>query len=193
MSARLSSVSTFSQIAREHFDKFLECEAQLNKIKISLLNDSLDDFQGKISVLEQAIGKHGVVVIVFAGMALDAYIYDYAARNLSDSFVRKYLDKLDIVSKWVIVPRLITGQEIQRNSRGFQLLVQLVKQRNNIVHSKSIGLEASRKEEILETYGDFHKKFPAVVREAIDTLDTLAVAMKTIDPNELTSLYFGTE
>ena len=42
-----------------------------------------------------------------AALFLESYIFDYCARRESGTFARKYVDRLDPVAKWIIIPRLI--------------------------------------------------------------------------------------
>ena len=48
--------------------------------------------------------------VVFLHLFLKAVIYDYGAINTSDSYMKKYIDKLEFLSKWVVIPKLVTGQ-----------------------------------------------------------------------------------
>lgn len=75
--------------------------------------------------------------IVFAGMCLEAAIYDFAAWQLGDAYVKKFLDKLDLVSKWMVVPKLITQREIPLAFPSYDYLKKLVTLRNDLVHHKS--------------------------------------------------------
>jgi mevalonate kinase len=70
-------------------------------------------------------------------MCLESFIYDYAAHNLSDIYVKKYLDKLGLKSKWLIIPRLVTGKDFPTDSKAFQGLQKLIEERNKLVHYKS--------------------------------------------------------
>lgn len=46
-----------------------------------------------------------IVSVVFSALSLEAFINDYASQRLSKSYFDNYLDKLDLVSKWVVIPR----------------------------------------------------------------------------------------
>ncbi len=59
--------------------------------------------------LAQVADHSAVSTIVFAGMCLEAEAYDYAAIHLTDAYTTAHLDKLDLISKWVLIPKLITG------------------------------------------------------------------------------------
>jgi hypothetical protein len=74
---------------------------------------------------------------LFAAMCLEGFIYDYAATNFTDTYSKKYLDKLDLISKWVIVPRLVLGKEFPRGGRAFSYIRDIKKERDKLVHSKS--------------------------------------------------------
>ena len=103
--------------------------------------------------------EHFMQSIVFSAMCLEAFIYDYAANNFTDTYAKKYLDKLDIASKWVIIPKMITGKDFPTDSQAFQDLQRLIKERNNIVHSKSTHKPRSENlVEILKTIGPRMKK-----------------------------------
>lgn len=79
----------------------------------------------------------GIQTIVFAGMCFESAIYDYAALHLGDEYVRDYLDRIDLLSKWVVCLRLIADYEIATDRAPYASLKQLIKARNRLVHSKS--------------------------------------------------------
>lgn len=79
----------------------------------------------------------GFSAIIFAGIAAESIIYDFSARYLGDSYVEAHLDKLDLVSKWIVVPRLVCGVEMQKDGEVYMLLKKLAKARNDAVHSKT--------------------------------------------------------
>jgi hypothetical protein len=78
-----------------------------------------------------------IVAVLSAALFLEAYIFDYGARRESASFVDKYLDKLDPVAKWVIVPRLVAPPGLSRDDEVFERLRRLFKLRNDLVHHKT--------------------------------------------------------
>lgn len=117
---------TLAQIARsslETMEQAIEAFPSMNS----------DDARRQDARIDQA----AMTAIVFAGMALEGFIYDYAAQNLSDSFVSKYLDKLDLKAKWVVVPRLVLGKQLDLGGKGLNLLGDLIRLRNGLVHPKS--------------------------------------------------------
>jgi hypothetical protein len=57
----------------------------------------------------------GFSAIIFAGIAAESIIYDFSARYLGDSYVEAHLDKLDLVSKWIVVPRMVCGAEMPKD------------------------------------------------------------------------------
>jgi hypothetical protein len=46
------------------------------------------------------------LAVVMTALFLEAYIFDYCARRESATFARKYVDQLDPIAKWVLIPRL---------------------------------------------------------------------------------------
>ena len=76
----------------------------------------------------------GLKTIVFAAMCIEAAAFDFAATQLSDSYAQRYLDKLDLVSKWVVVPKLICGRSLKESGPSLNALRVLVRARNALVH-----------------------------------------------------------
>lgn len=81
-----------------------------------------------------------IIVVVFAVTFLEAYMQNYANRRLGSAFSVKHIDRLDVLSKWVIVPRLATLKNVPTDHVGIELLRDLIHTRNRIVHSKSGAL-----------------------------------------------------
>ena len=78
------------------------------------------------------------VSIVFSGMCVEAFLYDYAAHAFSDDFVREHLDGMRFLSKCASYPKLIAGVDIDRSGAHWSALAKLNRIRNKFVHSKSI-------------------------------------------------------
>jgi hypothetical protein len=82
------------------------------------------------------IQRHAMSAVTFSAMALESYINLYGAENFGATYFEKYLDKLELRSKWVIVPRLVTGKALDTASHAFSLFSDLVGLRNRLVHDK---------------------------------------------------------
>lgn len=87
------------------------------------------------------ISKHECVAITFAAMCLETCIWDYAACSTSQDYTKTYLENLDFVAKWVVIPQLICGSDITvariNGTCLLDMLRKLKKARNALVHSKS--------------------------------------------------------
>ena len=123
----------FAQIAVKHFLSGEQTHQQL----LPFLSQETEAAAYQRSLLEPPAEQDFIISICFSAMALEAFIYDYAARNLGDGYVSQYLDKLDLTSKWLVVPRLVTGSAIDPGCQAIYLLKDLVKTRNRLDHSKS--------------------------------------------------------
>jgi hypothetical protein len=77
------------------------------------------------------------ISIVFSGMCIEAFLYDFAAHNFSDEFVTAHLDGMRFLSKCAAYPKLIFGKDIDRSTAHWSALVTLNRNRNDFVHSKS--------------------------------------------------------
>lgn len=212
MSGRLSTYMSMVRIARQNFSLALNTQKQVNELYEvfkTLEGGEAEYFRSQQLIpVENQLGDYSTIAIVFSALAVEGYIYDYAARNLADNFV-KDIDKLSVESKFIVVTKIITGKDFPKGERAFDLLKQLIKNRNRIVHSKSAELlkpnvggmqvvsqESPEELENLLYTGDakklldFDKSLLDHAEKAISALDHLAMVMEYLDPNELTSVFF---
>lgn len=121
-----------------------------NYARIEKLKKERDEFQfslkGKkmsdrdVDILaskNDAIGELALVVVVFSALTLEAYINHYGILRLSRNYFSNYLDKLDTVAKWIVIPKVVTGKQLDPGSAVMQDLDWLVTLRNKLVHYKS--------------------------------------------------------
>lgn len=126
--------STFISIAIKNHKNYIE-----NKKKLEFASDvpKYPNSDSEYSRLENELYENYACIIVFAAMFMESYIYDYAARNLGDSYVTNHLSKLVTISKWIIIPKIITNKEIDKTRNSFETFKRLIGLRNKIVHWKS--------------------------------------------------------
>lgn len=117
----------------------------------------------------------GVETIVFSAMCFEAAIYDYAAWQLGDSYAKGHLEKLDVVAKWVIVPRLVCQAEIRKDRAPFARFKQLIAARNLLVHHKSEPLKYGESQ--MEKLEREDKKFIEDVHNAVRALILMSFEM----------------
>ena len=119
----------------QHYDNFLNCNSKIRAKFDELALGKCTAIEA-ISLINETEG-YWASAVVFGAMCLEAFIYDYAAAHFSDTYVRNYLDGIDFVAKWVVVPKLVTGKYFPTDSQAFELLKKLCKERNELVHAKS--------------------------------------------------------
>jgi hypothetical protein len=192
---RNSVISVFSEITRENHHRLTTLEAQENAFEKEPgeSQSEFDEDKTGFYNLQNEIFKSAITVIVFSATMLEAYIYDYASRNLTDSFVQNFLDKLDPVSKWVVIPKLITGKELPRDHRWFGLLKRLFQQRNSLAHYKSSS-PPPKPEDAKAYFRKMVQKETEMVttaREAIELIALLLDEIKDLDAEEYIWAYLN--
>ena len=122
MTVRISVIPGYAAMSRDSLETAMASDKEL-----SALNGQLAELDGDEAVffeqehilpVTDRRDNHCLIAIVFAALAVEAYMYDYAARNLGEQFVASHLDRLDVVSKWVIIPRLVTGKGFPKGERA---------------------------------------------------------------------------
>ncbi len=207
--ARLSPYYSMVQIARENLTLALEGQETVNTLRKTL--DGLVEFDREyflsqeLRPAEEKLANYCLITIVFSALAVEGYIYDYAARKLTDEFVDEHIDKLSVIDKLIVVTKLVTGKDFPKDGKAFCLLKELIKNRNKIVHSKSTNLMKPDIENIKRNLTgqessediknifytekakrmfEFESSILDYAKNSITALDELAKVMKSLDPEE---------
>lgn len=127
--------------------------------------------------LVKYVSEYAVAVIVFAAFYLEGYIYQYATKHLSSTYFKKYLDKLSLNAKYVVIPELVTGKKMNAGSKAFQMLADLVSTRNGLAHPKptrnnSSDYSEEEKEEFFDLIKNAHLAF-RTIKEILEEIDKL--------------------
>ena len=123
----------FFDICEDSYRNFQKSKAEFHRIKNKKSGKKWDDLLD----IGAEMRHHFASTIVFGAMCLEAFIYDYAAHHFGDTFAKNYLDSLNFVSKWVVIPKLVTGKDFPTDGQAFERLKNLAKARNDLVHHKS--------------------------------------------------------
>jgi hypothetical protein len=134
-----------------------------------------DEDIDRVCKINAEIQRHAMGTVTFSAMALESYINLYGAENLGSAYFGKYLDKLDLRSKWVIVPRMVTGKELDTTSQGFSLFSNLVALRNRLVHDKP---RKRRVDEVRDSDWVTEENAAAAIQAVRGMLD----ALRSLDP-----------
>lgn len=102
----------------------------------------LDDLEGatdeiKRFEIENSIFDEGVKTIIFSALSVESAINDYAAWQLGDKYFDDHISSMDVVSKWIVVPKLVYGSSIDKSGPAYSALKHLIKSRNELIHNKS--------------------------------------------------------
>jgi hypothetical protein len=174
MEAEFTYYEDFFHVAIDTYNEIIKLEKELNNISRSKVEKSSDDFVDKVAEKNDRIGRLALVVIIFCAASLEAYINHYAISHLSKNYFETYLDKLNLRSKWVVIPRIINGTQLNTGSKAIQELSWLIKLRNELMHYKSRKIEIHN---IKET--DFLYEKDA--KRAINAVKKLAQELHKID------------
>jgi len=166
--------SLFESACERGYDQFVELSRQIKERGNPEYDPELDEMR-----LSRDIA--GVQTIVFSGMCFESAIYEYAADHLGDAYVRDHLDKLDVLSKWIVVMRLVMDYEFRKDQAPYSSLRDLISARNKLVHSKSEPLDFGNLQEQINRlmkaeekyYLSVHNAYRAIVLVSMDLEDKI--------------------
>jgi hypothetical protein len=126
-----------SQILYIPFISYLRIAADAHARMIEYVNNG----EAEDADFQNTAQGEATITVVFSTIALESFIHNYAARKLGEGYTDKHVEKMNLHTKWLLVPQLATGKAIPSDHRGIQLLQKLIKARNFIVHLKAKNIE----------------------------------------------------
>lgn len=115
-----------------------------------------------------------IITIVFCAMTLESFINHYGSEKFTKPCFDECLDNLDLKTKWVKIPKLVTGKQIDKEGKAFNLFSNLIKLRNILVHDK-----IKIKSESLPAEREFLWESDA--NESIECVKLMIAELKKID------------
>jgi len=140
---RLLRGGSLSNIIYTPFLNYLRIAADAHRKLVEYI-ESTGTTQLPSDSYEKTAEGQARVVVVFATVALECYIHNYAARKLGERFTEKHVDSMGHQTKWLVVPKLATGEGIPRDSKSMELLGKLIKARNCVAHAKAVNVDPER-------------------------------------------------
>ncbi len=164
----------YLEICRREYRLYRDTYDYASELKSSA-SQGEEDVDGEWGEALLSYRESGLITIVFAAMSLEALINRYAAVRTSATYFRKYLDKLDVVSKWLLIPKLVTGKSIETDSQPFEQLRRLFRYRNRVVHYKAVSIADDWRTD--EVVSEFHSE----VQNAIEVLFSVPSELRDLD------------
>jgi hypothetical protein len=176
---RISMHRHFYRVAAEQKRIYLNADAEIKERNdIPEADDEIDAVIKKLSNCFERREQAAVIGITFAAMSLEAFFYDYSAANLGDDFAKEHVDRLDLPSKLLIVPRLVSGKKIEKLSVIFKRVRQLTVDRNKLVHYKSRSFDHQEMQKAWEFYDKISDNLRPALLNAVETVE---LVLKEID------------
>ena len=132
-----------------------------------------------------AQAKKNVVVVVFSVMMLESFIFQYGAKYIGKSYFKDHLEKLDLVSKFLITPQLAVKKSIDKSGRAYGALKKLLKDRNNLVHHKQTGDRAGYSIEFYDYLKSASENAINAIHWLIGELDSIHEVIPTFSESVL--------
>lgn len=89
----------------------------------------------------------GMISIVFAALSFEALINRIGIKSFNKNYFNKHLEKLDPLSKWIVIPKLLFGLSIH-DKDIYGKLQKLFSYRNKIVHTKSYKIKKNEEGQV---------------------------------------------
>lgn len=182
----------YSSICEEFYKKFNELDIVVTRLRnerSDILRNTEDpenppnryyEISYELLDPERELEKNGLISVLMATMFAEAFINDYASKSFGNSYFNNYVDRLSLLSKWVLVPKLKTKKDFPTNSQAFEYLNKLVSVRNDVVHFKS--KEAFGHDELRKIHKKNYQPFIEAANISFKAIQELIRELKKLDP-----------
>jgi hypothetical protein len=175
---RISAYRTYFGIAKTNQDLFHECKQTRVAREGNIAEEEQAEAFETIERLWEQQWQAAMIAVTFAGMSLEAFFYDYAADALGDQYVKGDLDKLDLPSKYLMYPKLVCGTAPNKGEHTFELVRNLTRLRNDLVHAKSKAFPLSQIDAAADHYDEYHARLD---KGADDAIECVLSVMRELD------------
>lgn len=138
--------------------------------------DKIDHLDPRYDTLFEQIEEAAVGPVIFAGMCLEATLYDLAACLFGEEFIA-HTEKLDPIGKYFVIAKSVDKEAPSKSCITYQSIQSLVTARNKLIHHKSQSAVES----------DFAKIFNRAKKEHEQHVNGIAASFRAL---VLLSLHF---
>jgi hypothetical protein len=128
---KFSNTIRYYEIAKNSYDNVEQLAKNRNdELKKQPINHN------QLIKYANSVHNEAIITIVFCTMTLESYINEYGITNSSRSFFQNHLEKLNLISKFTLIPKLNNKPELKTDKQEFQNLKWLINLRNDLTHYK---------------------------------------------------------
>ena len=111
----LSSYGRYQSIAIDASESSQQSALRRN----SLITEKNIDHEELVKAASDVHDK-AIISIVFSAMTVEAFINEYGISNFSSSYFKTHLDKLSLISKLVLIPKLANKTELDTTGQVYE-------------------------------------------------------------------------
>lgn len=188
----------FWEMAKESVEKWEQLEGEIADLKSkgTFVVNGHEEYNEIMRILQaqEELKKETVKSVMFLVCFLEAFFFELAAEAIGQKYAERYIENMNIKTKIVTIPRLVTGKDLGLKNNDLSDVFTLISWRNKIVHPKTkdgftytdkmmeIALKEFKGEDLTKDQQSFKKsrnQFPEVtkyyeaVRKLIEELDQI--------------------
>jgi hypothetical protein len=170
---------SFVQIVRHHMVQLVAQEHEL-KQALQQTPASASELYRRTGHLVGYNEQDAVITIVFAAMAVEAMIYAYIEDRFGEHVFTEEFEPLSIPQRWAKLIASETGAAHPKSTPTFKMLSQLVRNRNKLVHFRTIVVNLQSEADIMRTFRDYN--WLSQAKQAVEAIDAVLADLTALDP-----------
>lgn len=116
--------------------RYVEKSKEFKKLEAAVCAGGVDTPVMQLFQVRDERIEAGVITLLTATSLLELILYRFATSRIHFKSYDDHFDRLSLESKWILVPRICSGIEVDEACGEINALHQLIKARNCIVHPK---------------------------------------------------------
>lgn len=172
--------SSFVQIARRHLAQLVAQEQKLRQA-LKQSSESEAEIYRRTGYLIGYNEQDALITIVFAAMAVEAMMYDYIEDRYGEQVFTEEFKPLSIPLRWAKLISSETRITDPKSTASFKMLSQLVRNRNKLVHFRTIVLNLDSDADVMRTFHDYNLLRQA--KQADETIDAVLADLAGLVPD----------
>ena len=172
----ISNTARYFEIATQSYSKVQQLSSNCDReLKNSPIN------QERLLKHAGSVHNEAIITVVFCAMTLEAFVNEYGAKHFSRKFFNNHLDRLSLISKFVIIPRINNNNALATDDQHFQDLKWLINLRNELTHFKTKEINVRD----LDMAYPISQKYIITKDHAKKALNTAKNVMSVLDDGKL--------
>lgn len=183
MNFTFSLCDYFYSMSIEHYNIYIDSKKKTNDLSNNNNYYDVLSHSPEENLLFQQYYYKGhssaIASIVFQAFAVESFINYYGSKKLGKNMFHDHYDRIGIIDKIIIIPKIATGKDFPKGEKVFELIKKLFSKRDKLVHHKGKEINfGDCNEDIFQSI--MHHNIEFIFEDIENIVNTYPLFIKTL-------------